>query len=264
MEQFFSDEGSPKLNAEKKALFPYLDVSGLDEDDKIDLEYRLQSETRKMIFCFAMFTADVIRSLEHLEVPLEKVKHSILSLGAFTHNIAVKVLDEKDKQEIKEAKTFSDIFIALGDYISFFNYQIVRYIIYQHGATKDHERLEEYVQQFHSFCQRSIFEVPQSVFNSSSRRTAKVFALKCTEEVATMKGVIRVIGEIASIFGLQPAVLQLCSIKKGCVELHFLISAAVANCIYPVSPYQLSALSEIGVRVLSCEDVRQTNREETK
>ena len=264
MERFLSEEGCPKLNAEEKVLFPYLDVSGLDEDDKIDLEYRLESETKKMIFCFSMFTADVIRSLEYWQVPLEKVKHSILSLNAFTHNIAVKLLDEKDKQEIKDAKTYSDIFIALGDYISFFNYQIVEYIIYQHGATKDHERLEEYVQQFHSFCQRSIFEVPQSAFNSSSRKTAKVFALKCTEGVATMKGVVGVIREIANVFGLRPSVLQLCSIKKGCVELHFLISAAVADCIYPVSARQHSALSEIGVKALSCEDVRHINREETK
>ena len=264
MEQFFSEEGCPKLNSEKKVLFPYLDLSGLDEDDKIDLEHRLESETKKMIFRFAMFRADVIRSLEYWQVPLEKVKHTILSLEAFTHNIGVKLLDEKDKQEIKEAKTFCNLFITLGDYISFFNYQIVEYIIYQHGATKDHERLKEYVQQFHSFCQRNIFEVPQSVFTSSCRKTAKVFALKCTEEVATMKGVVGVIGEIADVFGLRPAVLQLCSIKKGCVELHFLISATVADCIYPVSSKQHSALSEMGVRVLSCEDVKQSYREETK
>ena len=155
-------------------------------------------------------------------------------------------------------KTLSDVFITLRSYISFFNYQIIEYIIDQHGATKDHERLHEYVQQFNSFCQRSIFEVPQSVFTSRSRKTAKVFALKCTEEVATMKGVVGIIGKIAELFSLRPAALQLCSVKRGCAELHFLISAAVADLIFPVSPTQQSALSKIGVTVLLCEGVAKT------
>ena len=76
-------------------------MSSLDEDDRFDLEYRLESETQKMIICFAKFTADVKRSLEYWQVPLERVKDSILSLEAFTHKLGVKVLDEKDKKEIK-------------------------------------------------------------------------------------------------------------------------------------------------------------------
>ncbi len=103
-----------------------------------------------------------------------------------------------------------------------------------------------------------MFEVPANVFSAStSRPTAKVFALKCTEHVYSLEGVQGMRGKIAKVLGLKPHSLQLWSIKTGCIELHFLISADVANRIFPVSPAHESALSDIGVRVLFCEEVEQ-------
>ena len=49
MEQFFTGEGCFKQvetgKEKKKVLFPYLDMSGLNEADRIDFEDRLQFET---------------------------------------------------------------------------------------------------------------------------------------------------------------------------------------------------------------------------
>ena len=267
MEKYFSEEGCPKIKqetAKNKNLFPFLDMSGLDEAERIDLEARLKSETRNMIFCFASFTADVRRSLEHWQVPLKKIKVSLLSLEAFTDDIGVQVLDVEDVQKIEAAEDLSDLFLILRKYISFFNYHIIEYIIEQHGATKDHERLEDYKRKFQIFCKRNIFEIPQNVVASHSRTTAKVLALKCTEKVSTIKSVEGVRDKVATIFNLRPSALQLCSIKKGCVELHFLISYAVADRIFPVSPSQHSVLSAIGARVLLCKGVDQTSREEVE
>ena len=266
MEQFYSEEGCPKLKPEaaKKNLFPFLDMSGLEEAERIDLEARLKSETRKIKFCFASFTSDVRRSLEHWEVPLKRIKVSLLSLEAFDDGIGVKVLDVEDAQKIEAAEDLDDLFITLHKYISFFNYYIIEYIIEQHGATKDHERLEDYKKKFETFCKRSIFEIPENVGAPYSRKTAKVLVLKCTESVSTLKGVEEVRYEVATIFGLRPSALQLCSIKRGCVELHFLLSSAVADHIFPVSPSKHSALCEIGAKVLLCKGVDQNASEEVE
>ena len=264
-EQFFS-EGCPKQPVKiekKKVLFPYLDSSGLDEDDRTDFEEQLKSETREIKLCFAKFTLNVVRSLENLQIPLKKIKMSILSLGAFTDDIGVKVLDEEDKQEIKAAESLTDVFITLQNYISFFNYHIIEHIIDQHGAVRDHKWLAEYLEKFHKFCERSIFEVPHNVFASKSRKKAKVFAIKCTKGVTTMQGVEKLKGKVAEIFGLRHSALQLCSVKKGCVELHFLVCAAIAARIFPMSSCQHLALSYISVRVLSCDGVNQIDIEET-
>ncbi len=260
LEQFISDNGCPKKksSSDSTVRFPYLNLSDLDEDNRIDLEDRLVDDTREMILQFATFTAMIRSSLNDLQVPLEDIKCSILSLEAFSEKIGAKVLDEKDREEIKSAKSVAGVFITLCNYVSFFNYDIIEHIIKLYGSADDHERLKEYVCAFNTFSERNVFEVPASVFSvSKSRTTAKVFALKCTQRVYSLEGVQSMKRKIAKVLGLKPLSLQLCSIKKGCVELHFLISSDVANRIFPVSPAHESALSDIGVRFLFCEEVEQ-------
>ena len=130
---------------------------------------------------------------------------------------------------------------------------IIESIVNKHGSDNARKMLQDYIQAFNSFCQRSIFEVPGHIF-CTSRKMARVLVFKHTEtEGDRIEEINRMIGNVASIFELQPSALQLCSVKKGCVELHFLISAAVADHIFPVSPSQDLALNEMGVKVLSCD-----------
>ena len=255
MEQFFS-EGCPKQEQistakERKPLFPYLDVSNMNEEDRMDFEARLIDETREIKLLFAKFTLNVIRSLEMFQTPLEMIKISVLNLSAFTDDIRVKVFDDEDSHAIQIAENLSKMFIILQKYTSFFDYHIIKHIIDLHGTLDDHARLQEYIEQLKGFCQRNVFAVPHDVF-PHSRRTAQVLALKCTEGVFTMNNIVEIKRLVARTLCLQPSALQLYSIKKGCVELYFLISAAVADRIFPVSPSQHSALSEMGVKVFQC------------
>ena len=251
LEQFFSEKGCPKADSEHKKLFPFLDWASLDEADKIDLEQRLISDTRKMGTRFACFISFLEKSLEDQCIPLEKVASRVLSLQAFTEDIGQKLLEKKDEEAIQQAKSVPKIFMVLYPYISFFNYEIMEHLVKQHGSPDDHKRLEEYVTAFNTFCQRSVFEVPQNVYSSRSRTDCKVFAVKCTERVATtLEGVRGVKGKIAAVLGLRASSLQLCSVVKGCMELRFILSTAVADRILPVSLAKKLALKEIGVRVL--------------
>ena len=138
---------------------------------------------------FAKFERKIIQSLENVKVPLEQFKVFILSLKAFTDGKEAKVLDQESIQEIKAAKNISEVFIALHKYISFFNYHIVKHIIDEFGEERDYILLQKYLEKFHRFCHRNIYEVPSNLFPPISRFTAKVFALKCTEGVSTLENV---------------------------------------------------------------------------
>ena len=225
-EQFFSEKGCPK--AEQKKLFPFLDVDKLDDADKIDLEQRLISDTRKMVTMFANFTSFLEKSLQTQKIPLEEVASRVLSLQAFTEDIGQKLLEKKDEEAIQQAKSVPKIFMVLYPYISFFNYEIMEHLVKHHGSPNDHIRLEEYLTAFNTFCQRSVFEVHPNAYSSKSRTDCKVFTVKCTESVATtLEGVRGVRGKIADVLGLRASSLQLCSVLKGCVELHFILLIAV-------------------------------------
>ncbi len=243
----------PPPEAPKSLSFPSLDTSSLGEDDRLELEEHLKADTRKMVTRFAAFTLIIKRSFENQHIPLEMIKDSVLSLEAFNDNIGVKVLDPDDKQKIEDAKTLSELFITLRNYISFFNYEIVQYLIELLGSTDDQKQLHEYCSALNQFCQRNVFEVPCEVFSSKSRSQVAVFVLKCTEHYATLEYVQGLKWRIAETLGLRAAALQLCSVKKGCVELHLLISMAVAKCIFPVSTTVQAGLTEMSVKILTCD-----------
>ena len=98
------------------------------------------------------------------------------------------MFDPEDKQDIKNAKNVSQVFMTLRDYISFFNYEIVQYLIELLGSPDDKTQLREYCSALDQFSQRNVFEIPAEVFFSKSRnKTAKVLVLKCTEQVATLE-----------------------------------------------------------------------------
>ena len=229
--------------------FPYLDVSSLSECEKIDLEAQLRSDIRSMKIKFSDFRVAIRDSLES-RVPLDKIKDSILSLDAFTDGIGVKVLDPEDAQKIESAESLSRVFITLSKYISFFNYDIIEHLIHHYGTAEDEKKLQEYCQALKTFCKRNVYEVPPSAY-SNPRPEAKEFVLKCSHHTLALQDVQVIKEKVGKLLGLNYSTLQLCTIKEGCVELHFLISAAVADCIFPVSPSQHTALSEIGVRVLT-------------
>ena len=74
--------------------------------------------------------------------------------------------------------------MTLRDYISFFNYEIVQYLIELLGSPDDQTQLREYCSALDQFCQRNVFEVLAEVLSSKSRnKTAKVLVLKCIERV---------------------------------------------------------------------------------
>ena len=230
--------------------FPHHEES-LSEQEKIDLQAKLKSDIRNIKIRFSTFTVATRDSLDG-RISLDKIKDTILSLDAFTDGIGVKVLDPQDTQKIELADSISKIFITLRKYISFFNYEIIEQLIDHYGTNDDKRRLQEYRTALNAFCQRNVLEIPPKDLDlSNPRPEAKQFVLKCTKDTLKLSDIQTLKEKIAIIMGLNPSTLQLYTIEEGCVELHFLISTAVADRIFPVSPSQHSALSEIGVKVLS-------------
>ncbi|XP_064389815.1 uncharacterized protein LOC135337765 isoform X3 [Halichondria panicea] len=260
-QQFFSEKGCPKKTRSLKItnLFPYLDVSGLADEDVIYLEEKLISDTRDIMIKFSNFSVYIRKSLEGQDT-LNNLRDRILSSIASLKDQNVSGFDTAHEELILATESLAKIFSILRvyNYISFLNYQIIEQLIQDHGTDDDHKRLCQYITNLNIFCQRNVFEVPWSAFPSrKSRKTAEMFALKCTEAALSLGRVRMLQDNVAKILGLEPKALQLCSVKKGCVELQFLVSVAVAEYIFPLSPSQQSALSGIGAILLPLEEEKE-------
>lgn len=253
VDEFLSEKGCPKASNKDPQMFPFLDTSGLSEGDKINLEHRLKSETRKIICSFADLTRSTKRSLECQKVDVEDLATSLLVLEAFKAGIAKKPLLKEDETNIKEASSIADIFLILTDYISFFNYEIIEHIVKDFGTEDDHKSLAEYIAAFNDFCRRSVFEVPCHVLGTAPTSSSKfrTFAVKYSEDAHhTMENAKLLQRKIADLFNITPCALQLVSIVRGCMQLQFSLPAIIAEQILPPSPSQLKNLRTLSVRMI--------------
>ena len=259
---FLSAKGCPNASDKDPQLFPFLDTSKLSEGDKINLEHRLRSETKKMILSFADLTRTMKRSLEHREVKVNDLAASLLTLGAFKSGIAEKSLLEEDETSIRQASCIADIFMTLTNYISFFNYEIIEHLVKDLGTENDSANLDRYVTAFNVFCRRSVFEVPSQVFGSATTSSTKFrkFAVKYSEDASenarcTMETAKQLQGTIADLFDITPCALQLVSIVKGCMQLQFVLPAFIAKQVFPLSSSQQETLRTVGIRVVGEPEV---------
>ena len=247
--QFFSKSGCPQApkshSTTNKSLFPYLDHSSLSESEKLVLESRLIKDTKTMICLFAETEDMFIDSLKSQKVDVKQLTNFIV-------NLVKKAGTKEDIDRLENSVSLSQVFLLLHPFKSFFHYEIIESIVKRFGSEEDRQLMSEYISKFDQFCERSVFEVPSNIFHDSDLRPGdKVFSVKFTpEEHASLRDIVAVRAKLADILDIEVFALQLCSISDGCVCMRFLISAQVAEEIFPLSPSQMNILSSIHVRIL--------------
>ena len=235
---------------------PFQQLSSTEQDE---LKEMLRDDVRKMKRLFGSLISTTCDSVEERIPVIKFVKH-VLALGAYDPAPEERdrsLLDEH-RQEIKGAKSISEIFIILSAYWNYLSYEILEYIIEYYGTSDDAERLRNYNKKLHDFCKRRIFELPMPVRgngteNESSPKQEKLYVKLDVREDIPSEQFNQIKGRIAKILHVRPATLQIFSIDEGCVQLTFVIPKFVAQEIFPLSCEQASALSEdVSVIRLEC------------
>ena len=258
-----SEEGS--TNGTDTGLTSVLSIQPpfqqLSLSEQEELKEILCDDVRKMKRLFGSLVSKTCDSVEE-RIPVVNFARHILGLGAYDPAPEERdrsLLDEH-RQEIKGAKTISEIFIILSAYWNYLNYEVLEYIIEHYGTSEDTERLRSYKERLHDFCKRRIFELPMPVRgngteNKSSPLQEKLNVKLDVREDIPSEQFNQIKGKIAKILHVRSATLQIYSIYKGCVQLTFLIPKFVTQEIFPLSHEQTSALSkDVSVIRLECGD----------
>ena len=256
IDKFFSKSGCPKSNRDQPR-FPYLDMTQLELDEpgrKKYLEDRLEYDTYQMVLHFDRLTLSTRKSIREQGILASDLASSMLSFRAFASGVSQTPLLEEHKSVISSTDSIGQIFLILRDYISFFNYEIIKLVIEELGTGEDRTKLNKYEAAFSAFCQRNVFEIPPHVYGQALTHGKKqnVIVFKYTPTVAsTLQAVRWTRFEISKILGIQAYSLQLCSVEKGCLELHFLIPAFMTEHVLVSSVSHSKTLLDIGVRLLT-------------
>ena len=245
LERYLSEEGCPKATG--KTLFPYLNTPNLPEEDRTVLEFNLISATKDLIMLFAQTDTYIA---ENLCADITIVKNFVLDL---VRDMA----QEENEAELKRATLIPEIILALCPYKSFLNYGIIESIANKFGTPDISAVMQKYVIAFNDFCKRSAFELPVNVLpNKVNKRKEKILSVKLTKRgVASIRDIVSVQLNMATILGVKPWALKICSIEKGCLCVRFLVPAAVMNKILPLSPDKKSALRYAGISIGIAEQI---------
>ena len=236
--------------------FPYLNPSGLNDQQLQELQGKLRLESEEIMIQFQELVSATIESLIRRNVPPKKLFCHVMTLGAFGpvfKEPQVPVFSHRFK-ELKTANTIYDIFQVLNDYFSFFNYQLIEYIIKALGTRNDKAKLQRYKKNFNQYAKRRTFECLPEFGPVSDADHADIFVKLDSQydnyKVAQIERFRHKLSEILCVS--SQGILRLCRVDEGCLQLMFQVPTFIQQEIFPLSREQEKALLAVGVIKLTC------------
>ena len=259
----------------------------LDPDDKIDLEARLLTDAEIIGVKFAHLCTKARDSFEERGIMPRILADTLMDLtvykpGSSCHDIIP--LFKEEGGTLRGAQSVRDIFHALRPHMSFFNYEILQFLIEGKGSDSDKVALSTYLTNFTEFCRRHVFEVPFRMYSNGHQiegpKTKQRLHIKITEHFKAailMKSAAETLPSIddevqannvcssklginledakniqrklATILGLNPSSLFLDTISEGSIILTFLLPTCVSLAGLDGNP-DIALLSNNGIHIL--------------
>ena len=263
----------------------YMEWESLDQDNKIDLEARLLMDAETIGQDFALLCCKTRDSFAHRGVTPQDLAYVLLDLMVYKPTSATTIPLLKEKEDnLMRAQSVHEIFNTLRPHMSFYNYEILQFLIEGKGSEGDKVALAMYLRNFTEFCQRHVFEVPLTTFSNGSQieshdkkqrlhikvtehfkaafliqsrsealppsnnksRAKSVCSSKLGIKLNDAKGIQR---KLAKILGLNPSALFLDTISEGSVILTFLLPEFVSLAGLDDNP-EIVQLSSNGITIL--------------
>ena len=234
METYLKD-GCPKSN------YPYLEMSKLTRNDKDNLAQILHTHVEDIIERFSDLAITTSESLTEKKVTVDKLKNVVVQR------------DKSLSEKLRQATSIDAAFYALGEHWSFFNYEILAFIIKRLGDDDDKKNLDVYTQNFESFCLHKIFEVAPGTCGHEldhSREGRQLFVVVAIESIVSNLGdVKRAQHKMATLLGIDSAQLRVHRIDEGSVILVMSVPDLVAQEIFPLTRDKVARLREEGFTI---------------
>ena len=211
----------------------------------------LSEATETLITRFATLITNTRTDLEKRDdITVQKLAHVALDLPA-TVGGGEPLLTDHEK-ELYKAKSKDEVMTILRKNISFFNFELLKYII--ENLDLPVERLKEYEDEFATFCNRRVFEVPHGVFTKTSpkKKDKRYYFVVITDTFnmsSKVKKIKKVERKIAKILKLNSSTLQLYQIDEGSIILVYSIPMFVAKHLFPLNLVMLSGLKAEGLTI---------------
>ena len=223
-------------------LFPHInDIQ--DEQSRRELEQRLRAESEEIRLQFCILMNKYFDSLEDRQYSIPRlIRH--LKTGL-----------EMDCL-LPEPKVIDDIMKLIESKSSFFNYELIEYMIQLSGTNGDQKNLGNYRTKFSIYAKRRVYECPAIISNLNPSETELHVKLDSKYDKCTVAELTGFQSRLCMILNRQVYAIRLLSIQRGCFKLVYVISNYVVNATFPLTKKQESELTALGILQLICNDYR--------
>ena len=156
----------------------------LSSQDRAELEAQLTLSAESMRKKFASLLVNVVNSLKRQGINTRELATTVLALTEYDDPAIGKPLLEREKETLKKAQSIDDTFDILRPHMTFFNYEILEFLIEKMGLLSDKDDLQKFLHDFIGFCRRSVFEIPANVLGHSAEKVVdqQKFCVKITKQ----------------------------------------------------------------------------------
>ena len=236
--------------------FPCLDVKELTKEKQKELHQRLYIESVEMMKKFQNLFSEVTKSLKERAISKSSILCHLVGLGQLkpVYEDPPLPVFRCQLHELRRARDIDDIMLVIGDYCSFFNFQVIEQIVEKLGTDHDKENLSKYRKDFNKYAMRKVFECPSEVSSTNEEGLIKLYiTLDETYDNCTVSHLQLFIGKLKMILNI-PSMLILHRIESGSLKLTLLLFYdQYCQLTFPLSNGQREALLCEGVVYFSCE-----------
>ena len=146
-------------------MFPNLPLHQFSEcpQDIAELKFQLMEAARNIEDKFGSLICTLIKSFEERKLPVKELAREFVHMSE-SHSVFG---DDNTISKLKNACSIDDIMyeVRKQKYVTVFNYHLLKSVIKDIGTKPEKEAFERYFKSFQKYCERSVFEVPQTMFD---------------------------------------------------------------------------------------------------
>ena len=222
--------------------FPLLETVVRDEHTKRELEGILQEESIRIIRKFRILRFKLFDLLEEKNVAVDKL---------------VEYLQEEITDPLlSEARsiTFEDVKKVIKRHTSFFDYELIEYIISLVGTDKDMEPFKKYEAAFIDYSKRRLYKCPATYGDQNTEGSLLHIKLdsKYDDSEWDLQDLKQFQYRLSSRFNRRVHIFHLKSIGIGCILVTFVIPLHIQEAIFSLTTEQERELAGSGILKLTC------------
>ena len=209
---------------------------------------------------FASLVVEIISSIKSSEVKLEMLKQFIFELQ--TQNSKAKSQQPFFKSiisEIEGASTAKDLIFVLNEYWSFFNYELLEYMLNHFGNKDAKKKLHLYLECLKALrvAELPVLLHPVNEVNGFCPDVVHVITKPIVLQCARTAHLLHIHKTLANIFQLETYAILLRQIHRNSCQLDFLIAQGAEEYIPKITNLELSSLSKAGVVQIGINEIYQ-------